>query len=141
MAVGNVSFGQQLIQPQKSSGVVKGTVISAGVGAGVLGGLSYIGQKNIIKNPEAVITNLRKIGAAGMRAIREAIANPEEAKKAALEYGRGVMAKIREVRDFAKAGKIDFKVLGKSAAVGAVVVGGIYLAYRGIKALFTKNEA
>ena len=142
MAVGSVSFGQnQLAQPQKSSGVMKGTVISAGIGAAVMGGINYAAQKSIIKNPTRIIESLKQVGASGIRAIKEAYGNTTEAKQIALEYGRVVLNKIRGIRDFAAAGKIDFKSLGKTAGVGALVVGGIYLAYRGIKALFTSKEA
>ena len=142
MAVGNVSFGQQPVQNQKkSSGVIGGTLVSAGIGAGVTGGMNYLGQRTIIKHPKEVIKNLKKTADNVAKSIKANFGNTAKAKKAIAEYRKGINEQIKKFNEMAKTGKIDLKMLGKAAAVGAVVVGGIYLAYRGVKALFSNKEA
>ena len=45
---------------------------------------------------------------------------------------------MKPVMDLIKAKKINWKITGKAAGIGAALVGGLYLIYRGIKGMFVK---
>ena len=141
MAIGKVSFGQASVPPQanaeKSPSLLKDTVIAGGVGAATFGVFNYIGQRNIIKNADTIVKAFRENGVAQIKNIRQQMGNTPEAKEAVCTVGRATFGAIKYVRNLAKNG-INGKQLASAAAVGAVLVGGIYLVYRGIKALFTK---
>ena len=141
MAIGKVSFGQVSVPPQanaeKSSTLLKDTAIAGGVGAATFGVLNYIGQRNIIKNADTIVKAFRENGVAQIKNIRQQMGNTQEAKEAVCAVGKATFGAIKYVRNLVKNGVSSKQVAG-AAAVGAVLVGGIYLVYRGIKALFTK---
>lgn len=142
MTVGNVSFGtqEQINQQPKSSGLLKGTAISAGVGAVAAGGMEYLRQRNIIKHPDDVVKSHRKIYSSYIKYIKEKFGDKANIKEAIHNLYKDAFEDIKKIRAFAKAGKISYKGLGKAAAIGASITGGIYLAYRGVKALFSSKS-
>ena len=141
MAISKVSFEARTVatEPQqKSSGIIKGTLTTAGLGATVMGGLNYFNQRSIIKNPNKHIDIVKNSTNKTIKAIRKILGNTTEAGEAIIICGKNAFTQMRLIRDFAKEGKVNLKYVGKTAGVAAVAAGGVFLAYRGIKALFTK---
>ena len=140
MSIGKVSFGQAQAQVQtqqpkeKSSGIISDTATVGSIGVLVGGGLNYLGQKSIIKHPDKHINVLRKYASDVVKEIRKTKGNTKEAAAEVVEVGKKAFAEIKAVRDFAKAGKIDWGSVGKQAGKIGIYAAGIYLAYRGIKA-------
>jgi len=120
--------------------VVKGTAIAAGTGAGLYAIGNFALQKHVIKNAPRYIEGFKMVDSFAKETI-SALANDKTKKgilnKKYIEYS---LNKAKEYFNVATTKKISGKLLGKAALVGAAVFGGAYLAYRGIKALFTKNE-
>lgn len=151
MTIDNVRFGDykifspqqkqetstQLVQKQPketSTKVVKGTAVAAGVGAGVIGAGEFIAQSVVLNNPKKYI-----------ELVENGIANCKTLEKAVTVDGKHIsyakeISKCEKFLDFVKKGKYDFKTIGKYAGIGPLVVGGTYLAYRGIKSLFTSKS-
>ena len=102
----------------------KRTAITAGVAAGISGTLNYFGQKNILKNA-ASLTDTYKTTLETLKGT-DAAAFVEKSWKG--------------INDIIAKGKVDWKMLGKTAGKSALWLGGIYLAYRGIRALFNRND-
>ena len=143
MSVGKVSFGRSGVQQQpeaKSSGLLKGTVIAAGTGAVINGGWNYLNQKSFIKNAGAIKQGIRENALTYIKVLRETLGDTAEAKRFITSIGRAAFNKIKCVNNIVKKG-VNYKAVGKAGAVGAVIVGGGYLVYRGIKALFTSKKA
>ena len=139
MAIGNVSFGQQTQicpqeekkEPTKQTSVLKGTAVAGGVGAGVAGTYEFITQSLVLNNPQKY-KKLAENGIANCKALENSLTVGGKPVSFAKE-----ISKCESVLDFIKKGKYNFKAVGKFAGIGALVIGGAYLAYRGIKSLFT----
>ena len=109
-----------------TKGIVLGTAASAVIGAGITGTTEYISQKSIINRPQ-LFSDIFE------RSIEEAKrANKSKEKIELLEKS------LASVKKFAKTKKIDWKHVRSAALNGAVVCGGAFLAWTGIKALFFK---
>ena len=151
MSIGKVSFGQAQAQVQtqqpkeKSSGIISDTATVGSIGVLVGGGLNYLEQKSIIKNPDKYINVLKKQAYENIKEIRKTKGHTKEAAAEVINVGKKAFADIKAVRDFAKAGKIDWGSVGKQAGKIGIYAAGIYLAYRGIKAgiksLFSSDKA
>ena len=152
MAIGNVSFGnykivsevpkpeikdnlQKTKVEEKSTEILKDTAVAASVGAVVSGTGNLIGQYVVLKNPTKW-KDLAEKGIESCKTLEKAITSGNGVHPS---YAREI-SKCQKLLDFIKNGKYDFKSIGKTAGIGALVVGGTYLAYRGLKALFTSKS-
>ncbi len=103
--------------PQEKSPIIRNTLIAGGIGAGISAGSAAIQQKTLLSNKEVAD---EFIAAAKSGKMPEA-------------YSKEMLAVIENQ-------KISYSLIGKSALGGGVIFAGIYLAYKGIKSLFNKNE-
>ena len=102
----------------------KRTAITAGVAGTISAGLNYFGQKGILKNKE-MYTDIYKTAI-------------ETAKESGVE--KFVEKTWKSINDIIAKGKVDWKTIGKNAGKTALFFGGLYLAYRGIRALFNTTD-
>ena len=129
MVVGNVSFGQSAqVVPQpkaeKSPGVVKNTVKAAALGATAGAVTEFLVQRNALKTVKLAGPISEYISA--MNQLGKTFASSIYTK-----YSCERLAAIF------KSGTYYAKGILKVGGVAAAVAGGIYLAYRGIKAMFS----
>ena len=119
------------VQQSQPTNVVKGTIVAGAIGAGVNAASSLGYQKILMSSPDAV------------EFLKEGMKNTE-----GMFAGKGLLNKYmqwgqkttKRILDKVSQGKFDWKSVGTCAAIGAGIVGGIYLAYRGIKALCSGNK-
>ena len=129
MAVSSVSFGQnpQVVSQQngkKSPGVVKNTVKAAALGGTVGAVAEFVKQRNILQTVK--IAGTYKDFVSDMANVGKVIAS-SPIKKYGCERAAALF----------KTGTYYAKGIMKVGGVAAAVAGGVYLAYRGIKAMFS----
>lgn len=153
-SVNSVSFGGSQRGNENQSHTLRNTSLFAGGGALALGGLEFLNQRYIIKNPEKIIKgmedglkeNLKKLDSKeGKESFKKLC--ERSGKKFDEELGRiktllteGFEDAKQYITDFSKKGKYDWKEIGKSAAWGAAIAGGIYLAGHFIYSLFSNKN-
>ena len=115
--------------------VVKGTVASGAVGAAIVGTAEYFTQKGLLKTPAKIDAWVKNLAELKNTEITSNIG--KRINDFCIKY---IENGINSAKKLIESGKVDWKVIGKMGAIGAVVLGGTYLAYRGVKALFTKNN-
>lgn len=112
------------VSNQPQSHTVRNTLLWAGSGAALSGGLSYWTQKNLLsdtKKQKEVKDTFEKLSK---------IEKPSFWEKSDLENHKIVTEIIKE-------GKVNGKVIATGAARSAVIWGGVYLLFKGIKSLFS----
>ncbi len=128
----------------QGSNVVTNTAVAAGIGAGVAGGSNYVYQKAILKNPAKYIKELKTRQDTFIKKLTASAKKNKMSKKdlnEVIKYTEEIFKKpVEYAQNLAKSGKVNWKEVGKRAGIGAVVVAGVYLAYRGVKALFSKKD-
>ena len=129
MVVGNVSFGQSVQTAQqpsvkKSPGVIKNTVKAAALGGTVGAVAEFIAQRNALKTVKLAGSYSEFIS--GMNQVGKSLATSPIAK-----YSCERLAAIF------KSGTYYAKGIMKVGGVAAAAAAGVYLAYRGLKAMFS----
>ncbi len=113
-----------------SSSVLGGTIGAGVVGAGVYGISDLCRQKFLLGNP---------LAAKGL--VKDTFNKALKAESAGKKYLADAFLNVAsDLEKIVNTGKINWKMAGKTALTGGLLIGGLYLAYRGIKALFTKNN-
>jgi len=111
--------------------VLKGTTIAAGIGGTVGAARALYTQHKWLKNPVECADKFT-------RSLHEMnLAEALHGKNPFFPFAKKL---CQSGLDTIKSGKINWKLVGIGAAYDAVLLGGAYLAYRGIKALFTKSD-
>ncbi len=136
--------GAGYVAPQKKSGVVSGTIKAGLIGAGVAGTMNALCQRAILKDPQAYIKDIVTKRADLAKEVKELLKTDGVNKSSVKNFVHFVNKLTKNARkvgeEFAKTGKFNWTRLAKRAGIGAAVVGGVYLAYRGVKALFSSND-
>ena len=115
--------------------VVKGTVSSGAVGAAIVGTAEYFTQKSLLKNPAKIDEWVKNLAE-----LKNTEATSKIGKTINNLFIKNLEKGINNAKKLIESGKVDWKGIGKMGAIGLAVFAGTYLAYRGIKALFTKNN-
>ena len=169
MSVGNVGVYSQypygnfncdvkgIIPEKKEKSNIVADTICAGVGSGIAcGGLYYLGEKSSVKELNRLLNNAikRKENLKNYQIAWTEI-NKKTGVTEAVRYifnqeGKTITAKVfpdARLNSFlkykttvGKAFKPNLKYLAGAGVIGATIGGLAYLGYRGIKALFTKNN-
>ena len=108
-------FRGDVPKKNKETSVTKGTIVAGAVGAGVGSTMEICAQRHFLEKAK----DLKTKGYCELPITK----NKEINKK---------------IEEFIMNGKYNWKYIIKHGAVGMAIAGGIYLAYRGIKSLFTK---
>ena len=135
MAVGKVSFGSQpqvnqQYEGEKSTGVIKGTAVAAGIGAGIAGAASSV----FMVKKDAIIKSIRKNAVNANKTLKAIFGDTAQTKALIAENCKNTFAKIKEIRAF------NYKNIAKNAGRAALIWGTVYLGYRGLKALFSSKS-
>ena len=126
-----------------NSNLVRNTVIAAGVGAVAQGALNVVSQNKVLKDPQKYLDGMKMLRDCYAGQVKEILKNDnsktmkEVMRKFVTTINKNTKKAIGIIKDLQKTGKINWKNAGKAAGFGAAVLGGAYLVYRGIKALFT----
>lgn len=108
---------------KKKSNLAKNTAIAAGVGAAIEIPAQFIYQSQAIK--AATNKDIKK----AVNLAKFNIFNPKTIK-----------TKAKDILTAFKDGKFKYGQIGKAAIASAVIVATTYLAYKGIKSLFTNKN-
>lgn len=134
---------------KKESSILKGTLIAAGAGAIVSGGISSGLQLALIKSDTFKNNMLKKVDNLKSATIMSTRFEVKDCKIFAptaqnIERVNNSLASLDKIRDAINlrnsTKKIDWAIVGKAAAKRAAIVGGIYLLYKGVCALFSKKD-
>lgn len=125
------SIGVIDTQP-KGTSVLKGTIIAGAIGGGLNIALNTGFQYGLIKSPK-----YREVMKQSIQEMKELYGNSKNPFKKYMNWCGKQWEKAVASNE---AGKFNFKAIGKFAAIGTSLWAGVYLAYRGIKALVTKNN-
>ncbi len=127
-----------MVEPvSNSNSLLKRTAVAAGIGAGTYAVGSYALQKFAMKSPYLSADTFNS-AASIYDGLKNSFKNPilNKISNAVLGFSSKI---TRMAGEAVKTGKVNFKLMGIYAGIGAATFAGMYLAYRGVKALFSKN--
>jgi len=114
---------------------VRNTGIAAGIGALGLGAKEVIKQKKILAHPDEFIMQATAEANKAKRFSTPFFAGSQEASEAAFKQ---IDNALEQFKSFATGGKLNFKQIAKTGAIGAAIGAGVVLLYEGVKKLTVK---
>ena len=153
-SVSSVSFNGSQGGNDNQSHTLRNTVVSAGGGALALGGYEFLSQREVIKHPDNVIKKLQEsftnnqkmLDSDSFKSSLQKFCDKnnknfnEELARLKDNLSENFGKAKQSIKEFSKEGKYDWKSIGKTAAWGAAIAGGIYLAGHMIYSLFSNKN-
>lgn len=128
-----IGTGYTEVQPKRKS-VIGGTVKAGLLGGALYGTSALIGNRYAIKHPE--FAKMAKKAILEFNKSNKICYLNKGLDRLTYLYNKHIFGMLQS----AVKGKFNMKYISTNAGIGAGVFAGIYLAYRGIKALFSSNN-